>query len=113
MKHKYHDVIVAYANGNPIQYFVLDKNPEGKWCDYNILSEITPEFNSTYLKWRTTPKSIKKYQWIYKIDATSTYHITNNHYFNELEVMHRVGLQFDDEIFPLKESAIDVEEFDK
>lgn len=54
MKHRYHEVIVAWSNGETIQ-----QGYEGTWKDY--ADEDAPNFNSKLVKWRIKPKDIYLY----------------------------------------------------
>lgn len=58
-KHRWHDVIVAWAEGNEIQY----KWPDGDWIDFKHSNEelnTFPAFNVERIKWRIKPKTITK-----------------------------------------------------
>lgn len=58
-KHKYYDVIVAWAGGEKIQ--CNDSRFQSKWNDYD--SSCTPDFCDGYFQWRIKPKTItKKYR---------------------------------------------------
>lgn len=56
-KHKYYDVIVAWANGEKIQY-----NHYGKgWYDFNFYPQNNiPGFNNEDTEWRIKPKTVSK-----------------------------------------------------
>lgn len=62
-KHKWSDVIIAYANGETIQYLNLDE-PDGKWQDWDkscvshiFFCETSPNFESKNYKFRVKPKN--------------------------------------------------------
>lgn len=58
-KHRWYDVIVAWANGEKIQ--CNDSRFRSKWVDYD--SSCTPDFCDGYFQWRIKPKTIiKKYR---------------------------------------------------
>lgn len=58
-KHRWYDVIVAWANGEKIQ--CNDTRFQPKWIDYD--SSCTPDFCDGYFEWRVKPKTItKKYR---------------------------------------------------
>jgi hypothetical protein len=81
-KHKWYDVMVAYANGEPIQCFLLDKNPEGKWIDYSdsIHPECMPSFNNPMYSWRVKPTIITKWQFLYKQHDESEWKLSTQYY---------------------------------
>lgn len=57
-KHRWYDVIVAWANGEKIQNRAQNINQE--WEDFSWgVSEI-PSFNCEVLEWRVKPKTIIK-----------------------------------------------------
>lgn len=61
MKHKYHDVIVAWAEGKEIEV----KHIAGMdWSIYRNINIQSPDFNNSTLLWRVKPE--KKVMW-YKI----------------------------------------------
>jgi hypothetical protein len=53
MKHRYHDVIVAWAEGKPIQRKLIDTS---EWVELNFEEKKTPPFNSDQYEWRIKPK---------------------------------------------------------
>lgn len=56
-KHKYYDVIVAWANGEDIQYSSIDL----PWKDYEPYAENSvPAFNYNEFSWRIKPKTTIK-----------------------------------------------------
>lgn len=58
-KHKHHDVIIAYANGEPIQY--RREYMGGEWVDYTTSSQVN--FDRSDIQWRIKPKeTIKTYR---------------------------------------------------
>lgn len=62
-KHRWYNEIVAWANGEKIQYSVFDLT---NWIDYNHLNTdrgFTPDFNGSNFIWRIKPKmQIQKYR---------------------------------------------------
>jgi len=54
MKHKYYDVIVAWANGETIQYKIGEQNT--KWWDFENTN--VPNFNNDDVTWRIKSTSI-------------------------------------------------------
>lgn len=59
-KHKYYDVIVAWASGEKIQYKF---HGETLWEDYGHGVEngmIVPAFNDSQIRWRIKPKTVTK-----------------------------------------------------
>lgn len=54
-KHRWYDVIVAWANGEKIQYSI---GCYGDWQDYG--GTDVPWFNSETLYWRIKPRTITK-----------------------------------------------------
>lgn len=61
MKHKYHDAIVAWAEGKEIEVkHIADMD----WSIYRNINIQSPDFNNSTLLWRVKPE--KKVMW-YKI----------------------------------------------
>ena len=59
-KHRWYDVIVAWANGEKIQYRNEHHN---HWSDYSFSFDLLPRFNCDGTEWRIKPKMItKKYR---------------------------------------------------
>ena len=59
MKHPLHDILIAIAEGKPVQYFVDDT-----WIDLNPNNpfHIDPQCS---ISWRIKPKEkVKKYRWL-------------------------------------------------
>lgn len=56
-KHKYYDVIVAWANGEQVQFF--DDCYYNQWIDHVESKEHTPDFGGDTL-WRIKPKTHRK-----------------------------------------------------
>lgn len=52
MKHKHHDVIMAYASGQQIQY-----KTDVNWFD--VAGSEAPNFETAGVKWRIKPEIIK------------------------------------------------------
>jgi hypothetical protein len=50
MKHKYYNVIKAFAKGNKIQFSYADTD----WIDFH--SAVFPDFNNKGIKWRIKPE---------------------------------------------------------
>lgn len=63
-KHKHADVICAWANGETIQYYLMNQ-----WSDYEGTN--TPDFNS--VQWRVKPKSVTVWVNIYTDGLLSTW----------------------------------------
>ena len=70
MRHKWADVIIAYANGEDIQYLNLDE-PDGKWQDWDkscvshiFFCDTSPNFESHGYEFRVKPKTVKKERWV-------------------------------------------------
>lgn len=103
MKHKHYDVALAYAEGKSVQYFELDKNPQGKWVDYT--SDRFPDFNSTYFLWRVKPKITKLYQFLYRNTLDEPFKLTQTFYRNVDEFEYF-------QVLICKESEIILEEID-
>ena len=67
-KHKWHDVIVAYANGETIQFkHIVGANDT--WCEYNkrrtlLPYESSPNFECSDIVWRVKPKNVNLYLWV-------------------------------------------------
>ncbi len=61
MKHKYHDEIVAWASGKPIQFgFIFDDHQN--WINFKM-DDKSPNFDDPIKKWRIKPISkIIKYR---------------------------------------------------
>lgn len=58
-KHRWYDVIVAWAEGKKVQF----KWPDVDWIDFNHTNEaldILPAFNADGIKWRIKPETITK-----------------------------------------------------
>lgn len=74
MKHLFHEAIVAWANGEPIQ---SRKIGSYVWKDY-IAKELkgwTPAFNCMNYEWRVKPKPITiKYRLAYMVDEFNSIH---------------------------------------
>lgn len=54
-KHRWYDVIVAWANGEKIQYNFENTG----WCDFVFPQEV-PGFSNVDTLWRVKPKTIVK-----------------------------------------------------
>lgn len=52
-KHKWHEVIVAWADGKKIQYKYINDNSDA-WVEYG--GNCVPPFNNTTVEWRVAPK---------------------------------------------------------
>lgn len=62
MKHKHYDVIVAWAEGKPIQY----RMPGGFWTDLTVNHHThTPEFG--VYEWRVKPAVVKYRNYLYRL----------------------------------------------
>ena len=86
MKHKWYNEIVAYANGETVQYRNLDE-PNGKWQDYEVCREFrtcfvfdSPNFEHRSLEWRVKPKIVKREGWL-NICPVKTGSISAGHLF--------------------------------
>lgn len=55
-KHRWYDVIVAWASGEEIQFSVRDKG----WVDYSDSVFHVPSFNDPAMQWRIKPKTVTK-----------------------------------------------------
>ena len=82
-KHKYYDVIVAWASGEKIQ--CNDTRFQPKWIDYD--SSCTPDFCDGYFEWRVKPKTItKKYRMALFSDGNVVaYDVTNSYLDDPIE----------------------------
>ena len=74
-KHKYYDVIVAWANGEKIQARSIYG---GDWM--SCISGYTPAFNKNNLEWRIKPKTVtKRYRMALHANGTvAAYDVTNS-----------------------------------
>jgi len=54
-RHHQYDIILAFIQGHPIQYFY-----HGKWCDWSSESSAFPEFGA--YDWRIKPNHIAQLQ---------------------------------------------------
>jgi hypothetical protein len=71
MKHKYYDVILAWANGEPIQNRLLNSY---EWTDLIPKTGWVPAFNSDQLEWRVKPKpKVIKYRLALMKNSFSNY----------------------------------------
>lgn len=63
-KHKYYDVIVAWASGEQVQCLVkIGDEWDSLWEDFEEPTNGVPCFNSPNFKWRIKPKTYtKKYR---------------------------------------------------
>lgn len=80
MKHKYYDVIVAWAEGKTIQLRpILDEG----WANFN--STITPDFDSVFMEWRIKPEiEIRKYRVaLFRHPQGSLFTVTDDNENNE------------------------------
>ena len=62
-KHKWAEVIKAWADGKPIQL----KNQRGlnEWVDYEGEGyRIPPDFGSSYFEWRVKPEPVETYHFV-------------------------------------------------
>lgn len=59
MKHKNHDVIVAWAEGKPIQFGFIN-DPHQAWINFKV-DDKSPNFDDASIKWRikTSPLVLK------------------------------------------------------
>lgn len=58
-KHRWYDVIVAWANGEKIQFNSYDAG----WEDYSGTESCVPAFGSRFMEWRIKPETrIKRYR---------------------------------------------------
>ena len=74
-KHKYYDVIVAWANGEKIQY-----NPcNTRWLDF-VFNDQIPGFNNENTEWRVKPETVtKRYRMALHSDSyVAAYDVTNS-----------------------------------
>lgn len=53
-RHKWADVIIAWANGERVQF----KNNIGHWVDYPLSIMGTPSFHDPHSEWRIKPRTI-------------------------------------------------------
>ena len=76
-KHKYYDIIVAWASGEKIQYNFYGKG----WCDFYFYPQDgIPGFNNENTEWRVKPKTITKcYRMALHSDShVAAYDVTNS-----------------------------------
>lgn len=81
-RHKYYDVIVAWANGEKIQY-----NPcNTRWLDF-VFNDQVPGFNNENSEWRVKPKTItKRYCMALHHDGSiAAYDVTNTSIYDPVE----------------------------
>ena len=65
MRHQNYDVIVAWAEGKPIQYRFVSFDSDGTWFDYintnleeGTFTGVSPRFQDPSLNWRIKPKTV-------------------------------------------------------
>lgn len=82
-KHKYYDVIVAWASGEKIQFKLLSED----WKDYEQVKNCYPAFNEPILSWRVKPNTItKKYRMALFSDGNVVaYDVTNSYLDDPIE----------------------------
>lgn len=78
-KHRWYDAIVAWANGEKIQF----NFPQSGWKDYTFSCErisCVPAFNDISLQWRIKPKVVtKKYRMaLFSDNNVVAYDVTNS-----------------------------------
>lgn len=61
MKHKHYDVIVAWAEGKPIQ----SRHSGRGWADWEKSHSLTPGFGSW--EWRVKPAVVKYRNYLYRL----------------------------------------------
>lgn len=81
MKHPLHDILIAIAEGKPVQYFVDDT-----WIDLNPNDpfHINPQCS---ISWRIKPKEkVKKYRWVLQgIQDKHILRVSDKYYANTAE----------------------------
>ena len=83
-KHKYYDVIVAWANGEIAQYNFLGAG----WKDFTGIDSIdVPGFNNRNTEWRVKPKTvIKKYRMaLFNDSQVVAYDVTDSTWADPIE----------------------------
>lgn len=70
MKHKYHDVIVAWSEGKQIQFHIYteeDIRKDPTWVDYIGNDDCTPPFHCQRYKWRVKPETQKVWVKVFRV----------------------------------------------
>lgn len=105
MKHPLHDILIAIAEGKPVQYFM-----NNTWIDLNPNNQfhINPQCSAS---WRIKPKEkVKKYRWVINdYRNENTLKVTDHYYANLAEFnaqnMHGVWVAVE----PIESTMIEVE----
>ena len=97
-RHKHADVIIAWANGEEIEYrFIVGGEPQ-EWQVFHVdclahvvFKPISPNFEATDCEFRIKPKRVKKEGWVNVYKATLPNHIgmacTSNIYASKAEAL--------------------------
>lgn len=75
MKHPLHYILIAIAEGKPVQFLV-----DSEWIDLDptLTLEIYPDDNG---KWRIKPKEkVKKWRWVMQAVHDDSLSVTGKHY---------------------------------
>ena len=105
MKHPCYDVLIAIAEGKPVQYFLHDE-----WIDFDPNNSfiISPRLKN---EWRVKPKEkVKKYRWVIRDYRNKvTLKVTDQYYASIAECnaqnMHSVWAAVE----PIESTMIEVE----
>ena len=75
MKHPLHDILIAIAEGKPVQY-----NRYGEWIDLDPSKSFILRTKDAKM-WRIKPKEkVNKWRWVVKSHATGALSVTNGYY---------------------------------
>lgn len=86
MKHKYYDVIVAWASGKVIQCREVSMSGTSIWRDF--ATDVTPNFNADIrgveLEWRIKPDEPVA-RWLWAVEVTSSSWFLGGYFYTEEE----------------------------